>query len=129
VTAKIKSVSGGAAPAAPASEQVVRSGQKEFSATDAAGRVITLRKPSTWEKFELPRILGAESVNPGWQFQALMLLHVKRIGEDTDVFFRTEREMRAIVDTLGDEGMETVEQLFIENFMPKAEDTAAAVKK
>jgi murein endopeptidase len=126
---KLKAVSAGAAPAASTAEQVLRSSKQEFSDTDALGRLIKLRKPSTWERFELPRILGGDSINPGWQFQAQMLLHVKQIGEDTDVFFRNEREMKAIVEQLGDEGMETVEMLFIEHFMPKAEETAAEIKK
>jgi hypothetical protein len=129
VSGKIKSVSAGAAPAASASEQVVKAGQKEFSATDARGRLIVLRKPTTWEKFELAKMLGADSINPGWMFQVQMLQHVKQIGDDTDVFFKTERELKAIVDTLGDDGMETVEALYIEHYMPKPEDTKAAVKK
>lgn len=126
---KIKTVSGGAAPAASASEQVIRAAQKEFSAKDASGRTIMLRKPSTWEKFELPRILGGDSINPGWQFQALMLLHVKQIGEDTDVFFRSEREMKAIVNTLGDEGMKVVEDLYIANFMTAGASAKEEIKK
>lgn len=124
---KLKSVSAGAPPA-PASEQVVKSSQQEFSTVDAQGRLIVLRKPSTWEKFELPRLLGADSINPGWMFQAQMIQHVKRIGDDDDVFFRSERELKAIVETLGDDGIEAVEALFINHFMPKAGDVAEIKK-
>jgi hypothetical protein len=123
---KVKSVKSGAASP---SGQVIASQQQEFSATDAKGRLIVLRRPSTWEKFQLPRVLGADSLNPGWMFQAQMIQHVKQIGDDTDVFFRSERDIKAIVETLGDDGLETVEQLFIEHFMPKAEDRNAAAKK
>jgi hypothetical protein len=126
MSAKIKTAGPSKAPSP--SEQAVRAGRPEFSDTDALGRLIVLRKPTTWEKFELPRILGASSINPGWIFQAQMILHVKRIGEDTDVFFTTERELKAIVESLGDEGMETVEKLFIENFMQTGEAAKDEIK-
>jgi len=128
VSAKIKAASGGAL-APTAAEQAVKAGRPEFSAVDATGRVITLRKPTTWEKFELPRRLGGDSVNPGWLFQARMIQHVKQIGEDTDVFFTNDRELKAIVDSLGEEGMETVEELYVTHFMKTGEDTRAEIKK
>ena len=129
MTAKIKRVSGGAAPAASASDQILKGSQKAISDTDSLGRTIVLRKPTTWEKFELPRVLGEDSINPGWQFQALMILHVKQIGDDTDVFFRSERELKAIVNQLGDEGMATVERLYIDHFMKNSSETVGDIKK
>lgn len=124
---KVKRVSAGQAPAS-ASEQAVKAGRPEFSATDALGRLIVLRKPTTWEKFNLPRILGAESLNPGWTFQAQMILHVKQIGDDADVFFTSERELKGIVEALGDEVMEAVEQLFINHFMKSGEAAKDEIK-
>jgi len=58
-----------------------------------------------------------------------MIQHVKQIGEDTDVFFTNDRELKAIVDSLGEEGMETVEELYVTHFMKTGEDTRAEIKK
>lgn len=119
MSSKIKNLQSGEVKAVTPTEQIALSSAKETTGVDSRGRTIILRKPSTWQKFELPRILGADSINPGWQFQALMLLHVVRIDDDDDVFFTTIREMKGVVDKLGDEGMEEVERLYIEHFMPK----------
>lgn len=126
MTARIKSVSGGNVPSASA--EAIKLGRPEFSGYDANGRLIVLRKPTTWQKFELPRILGAASINPGWMFQAQMMLHVKQIGDDADIFFTTERELKNIVETLGDDGMDTVEELFMEHYMKTGEDAKAEIK-
>lgn len=127
MSTKIKSVSGGAAKP---SEQIVSSAQKEVFAFDSLGRKIVMRKPSAWERFNLPSRMPAQlALNPYTVMQWQMMQHIAQIGDDNDVFFSNERELKAIVDSLGDEGLETVELLFMENFMPNMAEVSEAVKK
>ena len=127
----IKSVSGGTVSdrSAP-SDQIIKSSKKEFSAVDALGRTITLRKPSAWEQFKLAGYMSAkDAMNQALAFQWAMMQYVVRIGEDTDVFFTNERELKAVIDTLGEEGMETVQSIFMDNFIPTAGEGKAELKK
>ena len=129
--AHIKSVSAGAVSdrIAP-SEQIVKSSKKEFTGVDALGRTITLRKPSAWEQFKLAGYMSAkDAMNQALAFQWAMMQYVVRIGEDFDVFFTNERELKAIIDTLGEEGMEAVQSIFMDNFIPTAEEGNSELKK
>lgn len=90
-----------------------------FQDTDAKGRIIVLRKPTCLQKFELTKILGEDSMNQLWHLQCMMLLHVVSIDGDP-AFFGKESELKALVNTLDDDGMATVEKLFQEHFMPKS---------
>lgn len=126
----VKLKSAGATASPTPSEHVVKSSLKEFSACDANGRLIVLRKPSTWEQFKLAGIMSPkDALNQALIFQWSMMQHVKQIGDDTDVFFTNERELKAIVDSLGDEGMETVQRIFMDHFLPNVEDRRENSKK
>jgi hypothetical protein len=111
---KVTSVKGGDnTPAAPEATKVVT----EITEVDAQGRAITLRKPSCFQKFDLARILGADSMNQAYYLQCMMLLHVVQIDED-ECFFGTASEMKALIQQLDDDGISKVTEMFQTHFMP-----------
>ena len=116
MTAKIKSAGRGQAPSA--TEQAIKSGRKEASATDSLGRLIVLRQPTIWEAFQLSKIIGADATNAAYSFEVRMLQHIKVLGDDDDVFFTNERQMKALVESLGYEGYNAAQKLYMEEFLP-----------
>lgn len=123
-----KLIKAGPGKAPTPSEMAVASGRKEVEGVDARGRRIVLRQPTIWEAFQLSKILGADAMNPAYAFDARMLQHVKVLGEDDDVFFRNEKEMKALVESLDYDGYETVQSLFIEHFMKAGKDAKDEIK-
>lgn len=99
------------------------------SAPDARGREIVMRKPTCLQKFELAKILGHDALNTAWYMQCMMLLHISSIDGDP-AFFGKESELKALVQTLDDDGIETATKLYMDNFSPKPfEEVKGEIKK
>ena len=89
--------------------------KNEVMEQDSLGRNITLKKPTPFQKFDLARILGDNATNQAYYGQCFILMHVVKIDED-DCFFETASEMKALIQQLGDEGMEKSTEMFVKHF-------------
>lgn len=102
-----------AAPAAsaqvptPTQEVVQKRKNRTASDRDALGRVLRVKWLSPLERMRLVRLLGKDASNEVYLGYATLASSCTHIDDD-DVSFSTIRELEALVDRLGDEGLDCI---------------------
>lgn len=110
-------VENGAVPAAPPGKVVL---------TDSLGRAITIKKPKPLDALDFKIALGSNHTNTLYLVEVSHLPYVCDIDGDPVSVPRTERELRALYQRLGDEGNEAAQKAVIEAYFSEAVKAAEA---
>lgn len=97
--------------------------KKDYTVTDALGRVIGIRKPKALDSLDFKMALGNNHANTVWLVSVSHLPYVYDIDGEPVITPRTESELRHLYKKLDDEGNEAVQKFVIEHFFS---DTAKA---
>jgi hypothetical protein len=100
------------------SEQVTKAASAiEHCKPDARGRRIGVVKPSALARYRLLKMLGAENAGNQHVLGYAMLASCVREIDGQQVFApNSEREIEALIDRLGDEGLAAIGQCMAEKF-------------
>lgn len=96
------------------SQSIVTAGQRAASAPDSKGRIITCRMLSPVDLFRLTKMLGASASNQATLNLAMSACSVTAIDGDAITAPATEREIEAVLQRLGFEGLEAVGKALVE---------------
>lgn len=112
------------------SQQIIAAAAAEVTASDATGRVITLRKPGAIAKLRFIEAMGESSSNPLWVGITSQLMYVSAINGEPIATPRTKNEIEALYQRLDDHGIEAVSKALPGNFgIGGGEVSGDAVKK
>lgn len=96
-------------PVQSPSSQVVSDGAQVVTVTDSLGRKLTVKRPRALDKMRLFRVLGPDlSMNPAYVGMAMLACSVTEIDGDPVPFPQKQGFVEALVDRIGDEGIEAV---------------------
>lgn len=96
--------------------------------TDELGRKISIRKPPMLTQYRVIEMLGTNSEM--YASMCMPLAYITGIDDDNTVGFTTKREMEALIQRLGDEGVQAVMAGVGEHFPSRTpEETKAELKK
>lgn len=99
------------------SEAIVRRSTAPVEVTDVLGRKLKVRRIRALERYDISRILGADgATNPQVAGPAALAYSVIEIDDEAVATPKTEREFRALIMRLDDEGMEAVAQAHRDHF-------------
>ena len=73
--------------------------------TDARGRVLKLRKPGMLAQYRLVGMLGKAADSETYLNMCMPLIYLYAIDDDDSISVNTVREMEALIQRLGDEGV------------------------
>lgn len=91
------------------SEQLVKEAKREATVTDARGRKIRLVRPGPLAQFNLVKLVGgAAASNQVYMGMILPLIFVQGIDEVLVSMPQTERELEALIERLGEDGITAV---------------------
>lgn len=110
--AKATVVSVGATP----SESVVNDAKKVLEATDSLGRRIVVQRPNALTSYRIMKMLGGENArNEVVIGYAMLACSVVSINGEPIMMPNSERQIEAMIDRLGDEGMAAIADCFAAN--------------
>lgn len=90
------------------SQQLAKSIAVDVTATDARGRVFTLRKPGPIAKLRFIEAMGESSSNPLWVGIVSQLMYVAAIDGEPIATPRAKTEIEALYQRIDDDGMEAI---------------------
>jgi riboflavin biosynthesis pyrimidine reductase len=90
------------------SQQAVAKAAKTVVVTDAGGRKITLKKPSVLAQYDLIEVLEETAKNETYVAMVLPLLYVTDTDGDAVIAPRTKLQIRALIQRLGEDGVNAV---------------------
>lgn len=97
--------------------QVVKEAKREATITDARGRSIKLVRPGPLAQFKLVKLVGGETaLNQVYMGMVMPLIFVQLIDGDVAPMPQTERELEALIERLGEDGIEAVMKGVVEHF-------------
>jgi hypothetical protein len=111
------------------SEEVIAKAVAETSVTDSLGRKITLKKPGVLAQYRLIEALGDTAKNEVYMAMTLPLIFVTAIDGDTVLQPNTKREVEALIQRLGEEGVNAVVTAVQETFGNSNPETDKAALK
>lgn len=112
------------------SEQAINETKNEyFSEVDSKGRKLTVREPGMLAQYRLVGMLGKAADSETYLNMCMPLIYLHSIDEDDNITVNTQREMEALIQRLGGEGIETLMKLVQENFSEASKQDASEIKK
>jgi hypothetical protein len=112
------------------SEEVVAKAAATAQVKDSRGRTITLRRPGVLAQFDLIEALGETSKNEVYLAMTLPLIYVAEIDGIAITALVNKPQVRALIQHLGEEGVNTVMVAVRENFGgANGDGEKAAIKK
>jgi len=102
------------------SEQVVEDSNKTYAVTDTKGRVITMKKPGILDQFDLVEVLGDTAANDVYRLMCIPILYVVAIDGDPVEKVGSNREMRALIQRIGEEGFQAIQHGIATHFRKTA---------
>lgn len=90
------------------SAQVVAQARAEVSVKDDRGREIVLRKPGVLAQYRLIEAIGESASNRVYLAMVMPLNYVASIDGDSVDILTTKRQIEALIQRLGDEGVDAV---------------------
>lgn len=84
--------------------------------TDAQGRAISIKKPKPLDGLDFKIALGSNHTNTLYLVEVSHLQYVCEIDGEAVTVPKTERELRALYQRLGDDGNSVAQAAVIENF-------------
>lgn len=120
------------APVETPVQSVVNAAAKVLKAVDGRGRAFTIRRPSSLERMRILRAIGGElAANEPYLGYCMLAASVRELDGERLAIPATSKEFEALIDRLGDEGIEAVAKAFkaAQDEAEAAEtDTLAAAK-
>ena len=99
------------------SESVVKKASESIEVTDSLGRKIVVRRPLLSSQLDLMVVVGPDaSKNDMYMAMMNVLLHVVSIGGDPAPALVKKSDIDDFVNTLGNEGVETVTKAISDHF-------------
>jgi hypothetical protein len=95
-------------PAQTPSQQAVAAASQTHVEVDSRARRIALKKPGVLQQFKLVEALGEVAENRVYMRMVLPLLYVSDIDGEPVVTLMKKSEVEALIQRLGDEGIEAV---------------------
>ncbi len=114
-----------------ATSQAIEASKASTHVIDAAGRSITLARPSVLAQFRLVETVGGNAAgNQVYMGMVLPLIFVSAIDGDPVRLPATKLELEALIQRLGDAGIEAVQQGVVQHFgsQRSPDEERAAVK-
>ena len=91
------------------SQEFVRKASEIIEVVDSNGRKILLRKPAVLAQFRIVEAVGPETAANATYMQMIMpLIYVMQVGEDAVEFPKKKSQVEALIQQLGDEGVDAV---------------------
>jgi hypothetical protein len=87
-----------------------------FTKEDKLGRVISLRKPGTLAQYRFVEMLGKSADSETYMNMVMPLRYVVGIDDDLAIPCGTKRELEALIQRLGEEGIAAVMEAVTEHF-------------
>lgn len=101
----------------------VKAANQGTTASDALGRLIGIRKLLALDRLRMFEVVGAENAkNEPYLGYAALAFHVCSIDGNAVARPSSKRDLEALIQRLGDEGMEAVSSMVQELFVPKDEN-------
>lgn len=110
------------------SEQLVKAAAAETKVTDALGREITIRKPNPLANLDFAKAAGSDQLNVLYLAEVAHLKFVAAIDGEAVITPRTEIQLRALYQRLGDEGNEAAQRAVAETFGATQQDKELEIK-
>jgi hypothetical protein len=112
------------------SERVVAKASATVQVQDARGRTITLKKPDVLAQFDLIEALGESAKNDVYVAMTLPLIYITKIDDHFVTTPTNKIQIRALIQQLGEDGVNCVMAGVQENFGgASVEGDKAAIKK
>jgi hypothetical protein len=110
---------------------MVKKADESFTETDSLGRVITLRKPGMLAQYRFVEMLGKSADSESYMGMTMPLRFVSAIDDDDKIPCGTKRELEALIQRLGEEGVEAVMRGVGKHFQSTAtaEEDKTEIKK
>ena len=99
----------------PAAQLIARAAA-EVILTDAKGRKITLKKPGILAQYRIVDMLGDSAQNQAYMRMVLPLIYVSAIDGEYAPLPATKLQLEALIQGLGEEGVDAVMKGISENF-------------
>ncbi len=98
-------------------ESIVKSAQQPTTKTDSTGRAIGIKKMRALDRLKMFEVIGAENAkNEPYLGYAALAFHVSSIDGDPVSRPANKIQLEALIQRLGDEGMEAVGEALQEMF-------------
>jgi hypothetical protein len=111
------------------SASIVKAAAQTISVTDSNGRAIKLRKITPLERMRLFEIVGPENVkNEAYFGYAVLAAHVCEIDGDPVPHISSKATLEAVVQRLGDEGLQATSKGVAKNFLPPPQSDDEAIE-
>lgn len=89
--------------------QVINKAMAPTQVEDSLGRTIKLRKPGVLAQFRLIEMLGGHaSTNDVYMGMVAPLMYISAIDDDDAIVIGTKTELEALIQRLGEEGIQAV---------------------
>lgn len=95
---------------------VVADAMKEYEVKDSKGRKLTLRKPEILAQYRIIDVLGERSKNDVYVGMVMPWLWVKAIDGEAVIQPTSHRELEALIQRGGEEGLEAITNFLKEKF-------------
>ena len=105
--------------------KMLKSSNEIYSESDPKGRTIKVRKPSALQRYRFVGMLGKAADSDRYMSMVGALVYLYAVDDYNEIPLNTVREMEALIQLLGDEGIETLNILVAKNFV---EEDAAKEK-
>jgi len=107
MTKSVSNVREGAQSAAKSTAKAV-STANTLEKTDTRGRKLLVRRLSPLQRMRLAKLAGTESANVGYMGYVVTAASVAAIDDEPEEFPMSIRAVEAMIEQLGDEGLEVV---------------------
>jgi hypothetical protein len=108
------------------SQAMVNDANKAFSAKDARGRTIAVKKLKPWDRLKMLEVIGAgQSDNAMYVGYASLVFYVVKIDDEAIARPTSKLQVEALMQRLDDDGLDTVGSLVEEHFGEKKLNPAA----
>jgi hypothetical protein len=111
------------------SVQAVAKGAKTVTVTDPRGRRIVMKRPNVLAQYDLIEVLGDAANNQTYVGMVLPLLFVTEIDGEAESPLTSKLLVRALIQRLGEDGVNSVMKSMQEHFGADEEVTKEAIKK
>jgi hypothetical protein len=110
--------------------QLIAKAAAEVSVTDASGRVISIRKPGILAQYRIIETMGPSADIVTYRGMVTPLIWISAIDGEPVSLPTNKLQLNALIQSVGDEGLEAVVKGIVEHFgQQDAEADKAAIKK
>jgi hypothetical protein len=110
--------------------QVIAKAGAEVNVTDSKGRVISLKKPGILSQYRIIETMGKSADIETYRGMVTPLIWISAIDGDYVPPIASKLQLEALIQRVGDEGLEAVVKGIVENFGEQDDEAnRAAIKK